>query len=79
MKKEGGKKKWIIIVIIVVVIILLLAIAGFFILNKTTGFSFGFNGFDFSASAKALNIIGEAANKNTFDNVKLNPFINGTG
>ncbi len=78
MKKESGKKKWIIIAI-VIIIILVLGIVGFFILNKTTKFSFGFAGFDFSSSSKALNSIGEAANKNTFESTKLNPFTNSTG
>lgn len=78
MKKESGKRKWIIIVIIIIAIIVVLAIVGYFIL-KQNNFNFGFVSFDFSASSKALNSIGEAANKNTFENVKLNPFVNGTG
>ena len=72
------KKKVLIIIIVVIVILLVLGIAGYFIL-KQNNFNFGFVSFDFSASAKALNSIGEAANKNTFENVKLNPFVNGTG
>ena len=74
MKKEGGKKKWIIITIIIIILLIIAGIIVFFLINKSGGSDFGFNGFDFSASSKALNSIGEAANKNTFDNAKLNPF-----
>mgnify|MGYP001566326798 CR=1 FL=1 len=73
------KKKVLWTIIIIVIILIISAVAGYFILNKTTGFNFGFGGFDFSASSKALNSISEASNKNTFENVKLNPFRNSTG
>ncbi|MBI2629567.1 hypothetical protein HYW76_00535 [Candidatus Pacearchaeota archaeon] len=83
MKKEenknSGKRKWGKIIVIALVVLLILAVIGYFILTKTNKFSFGFAGFDFSSSAKALNIIGDAANKNNFENVKLNPFVNVTG
>ncbi len=73
------KKKVIWIIAIIIIVLLILAVVLFFILNKTNKLSFGFSGFDFSASTKALNSIGEAANKNTFESTKLNPFSNSTG
>lgn len=80
MKKESSKKKWVIIIIIIIILLIIAGVVIFFLMNKSGGGSgFGFNGFDFSSATKALNSIGEASNKNTFDNTKLNPFVNGTG
>ena len=73
MKKEGGKKKWIIIIIIIILIIIVIAIVGLFVL-KQNNFNFVFNGFDFS---NGLEGIGKSGN--TFQDTKLNPFVNGTG
>jgi len=78
-KKVSGKRKRIVIIAIILVILLVAFLAGYFILNNTTKFSFGFAGFDFSSSANAIDSIGDAANTNTFENAKLNPFANETG
>ncbi|VVB78023.1 Uncharacterised protein [uncultured archaeon] len=70
------KKMWTIIVIIVILIILV--IVGLFLLNNR-GLSSGGTGLDFSSGTKVLDNIGEATDKNSFDNVKLNPFNNNSG
>ena len=62
-----------VVVIIAIIIILLIAVSLFFILKKTP-LSFSFSGADFSAGSKVIDSVGSAANKNVFEDVKLNPF-----
>lgn len=66
------EKKWWIIIIAIIIIIA--AIAAYLIFMKSSSDNYGAGAVDFSAGSNALENIGEAANKNAFENVKLNPF-----
>lgn len=69
------KKWWIVIICIIILIVAVTAV--YFIFLKGSSFSFGI--FDFSAGTNAFSNIGEVANANAFENIKLNPFANSTG
>jgi len=79
MKKEGGNNKIVIIIVIVVLILLVLAVLVYFLFfNKSSGLNFGFASIDYSPSGKVEGVIGQIADSNVWNDLKLNPFRNET-